>query len=259
MTDHQKTAALLEFESAVNAFFTQIKKTNPNYYELLGISTTATQREIEAAYKEYSQEFSPASVALIADPELQKKAQFLIDLGKRAHDVLTDFDKRAQYEKLEFRDVAPESLKELEPGEKAREIYKKAKALYNQKNFSLAVKAMEEAIAFDPHKPDYYHLLGLCQTQIPEWRRKAEVNLKKAAEMETWNAEHQVALGMLFYSEKLYKRAESYFRKALEIEPNHTLAGKKLLEIAGPEKGAMDKIQDQLGKYLPTFFGKKKK
>jgi len=163
------------------------------------------------------------------------------------------------YEKMNFRDIDPDSLKEVEPVDKAREIYRKAKTLYNQKNFSLAARAMEEAIAYDPAKPDYYLLLGLSQTQMPEYRRRAEVNLLKAAELESWNAEHQFALGMLFYSERLPKRAESYFRKCLEIEPNHLQATRKLKEITGPEATTLDKIQNALGKVFPTFFSKKKK
>jgi tetratricopeptide (TPR) repeat protein len=90
-------------------------------------------------------------------------------------------------------------------------------------------------------------------------KHKAETSLLKATEMESWNAEPYAELGMLFYSERLYKRAEGYFRKALELEPSHTVARKKLEEIVGPEIKPMEKVQKTLGKVFPSFFGKKKK
>lgn len=251
-------AEMAAFEAAVNLFYDKLKNKGMNYYELLGIPTNATHRDIENAYKKYSQEFSQANVNLLSDPELRKKAQFLVDTGKRAYDLLIDFEKRGQYEKLGFRDVDPESLKEEDPIEKAREIYRKAKTLFNQKNFPMAIKALEEAINLDPSRADYVLFLGKCQAQIPSLKHKAEETLRKASELESWNAEPYAALGMLFYSERLFKRAEGYFRKALELEPSHALARKKLDEIAVPEVKPMEKVQKTLGKVFPSIFGKKK-
>ncbi|UCH97659.1 MAG: DnaJ domain-containing protein [Candidatus Aminicenantes bacterium] len=250
---------LAAFETAVNLFYDKIKNKGMNYYELLGIPTNATHRDIESAYKKYSGEFSPAKVAAVSDPELKKKAQFLVDKGKRAYDLLIDFDKRAQYEKLGYRDVDPGSLKEEDPIETAREIYRKAKTLFNQRNYSMAIKGLEEAINLDPSRADYMLLLGRCQAQIPSLKHEAEESLRKASEMESWNAEPFAALGMLFYSERLYKRAEGYFRRALELEPTHDLSRKKLEEIVGPQVKPMEKVQKTLGKVFPSFFGKKKK
>jgi tetratricopeptide (TPR) repeat protein len=250
---------MASFETAVNIFYDKLKNKGMNYYELLGIPTNATHRDIESAYKKYASEFSPAKVRAITNPELKKKAQFLVDKGKRAFEMLIDFDKRGQYEKLGFRDVDPESLKEEDPAEKAREFYRKAKTLFTVGNFPVAIKALEEAIKNDDTRADYYLLLGKCQAKIPEMKHKAEANLRKATEMESWNAEPYAEMGMLFYSERLYKRAEGYFRKALDLEPSHAVAKKKLEEIVGPEVKPMEKVQKTLGKVFPTFFGKKRK
>jgi curved DNA-binding protein CbpA len=247
------------FETAVNLFFDKLKNKGMNYYELLGIPTNATHREIESAYKKYSEEFSPAKLGTLSDPVLKKKAQYLIEKGKRAYEILVNFEKRGQYEKLGFRDVDPESLKEEDPIEKAREIYRKAKTLFTQRNYTMAVKALEEALKLDETRADYMLLLGRCQAQIPASKHKAEASLRKACEMESWNAEPYVALGMLFYSERLFQRAEGHFRKALELEPNHAMAKKKLAEIIGPEVKPMEKVQKTLGKVFPSIFGKKKK
>ena len=247
------------FETVVNLFYDKLNNKGMNYYELLGIPTNATHRDIESAYKKYAEEFSPAKVVAVSDPELKKKAQFLVDKGKRAYEMLINFDKRGQYEKLGYRDVDPESLKEEDPVEKAREIYRKAKTLFTMQNYPVAIKVLEESIKYDATRADYYLLLGKSQAKIPEMKHKAEESLRKASEMESWNAEPYAELGLLFYSERLYKRAEGYFRKALELEPSHTMAKKKLEEIVGPEVKPLEKIQKTLGKVFPSFFGKKKK
>ncbi len=258
MTGTGSQTDMAAFEAAVNIFYDKVKNKGINYYELLGIPANATHRDIESAYKQFSEEFSPGKVAAATNPELKKKAQFLVDKGKRAFEVLTDFNKRGVYERTGFRDVDPATLVEEDPIEKARELHRKAKNFYNQKNYSTAMKAMEEAIKNDESRADYYLLLGLCQSQFPSLKRKAEENLQKASSMETWNAEPHVGLGMLFYSERLVKRAETHFRRALELEPNHATAKKKLEEIVGPEVKTMEKIQKALGKVFPSFFGKKK-
>jgi tetratricopeptide (TPR) repeat protein len=149
----------------------------------------------------------------------------------------------------------PEPEKKEEPSDRAKMLYRKAKTLYTQKHYPIAIGALEEAIRIDPGKSDLYLLLGLCQSEIPELKRKAEESLLKSAGMESWNAEPFAALGMLFYSEKLNSRAEVYFRKALTLEPRHALAKSKLAELS-PEKVS---FMDHLKQSLTAVFERKKK
>jgi tetratricopeptide (TPR) repeat protein len=256
MSNGDDSVNLAELEAAINFFYDKFKSQETNHFELLGLSHTATHRDIEAAYLKYSQEFSPEKIAKITNIEVKEKGDFLFNRGRLAYDTLINFDKRAEYEKRGFKDEEPE--KEEDDEEKARAIYKKAKSLKTMKEYRKAALVMTEAIKLDPNKPSYYLLIGLCQSQVPELRREAENNLQKAAELESWNAEPLVGMGMLFFSERLFKRAEMYFRKALELEPKHEIARAKLEEIVGPEVKAMDKVKKNLSKVFPTIFGKKK-
>lgn len=258
MTNSSQQGELLELEAAINFLYDTFTGKPTNHFELLGLSTTATQKEIEIAYKKYSEEFSPQRIAMLTNPETRKKGNFLISRGKQAIDILTDFKKRADYEKRGFRDPSPEDIPEDTDEEKAKIIFKKAKSLKTMKDYDKAIWALKEAIKLDPNKPAYYLMLGQCQAQSPQHKKEAEQNLQKAAEIESWNAEPFFELGMLFYNERLYKRAETFFRKALEQEPNHHQARIKLEAIVGPEKKFLDVAQDKLGKVLPTIFGRKK-
>lgn len=257
MINKSNQGNMSEFKAAVIFFYDKFTNKDINHFELLGLAKTATHKETEAAYKKYSEEFSSERIAMLKDPEVKEKGEFLINRGKQAYEILIDFNKRAEYEKKGFRDISPEDVEE-DVDEKARIIYKKAKTLKSMKYYDEAVRAMKEAIKLDPGKSDYYLLLGLCQSKIPEYKKEAGENLQKVVEIEPWNAEPLVALGMLFHSERLYKRAEVYYRKALELEPNHALAKTKLVEIVGPERKPLEAVQKALGKYLPSLFGKKK-
>jgi len=247
------------FESRINQLFEKINQPGIEYFELLGLPRNAILKDIENAYHKIYAEFSNENMMNISDPGMKEKANKVLERLRRAFEVLSDYNKRAEYEKRGYRELSAEDIPDDDPIEIARDLCKKAKTLYNRQDYNMAIAALEQAIKLDATKPDHYYLLGLCQSKLPALKREAEQNLLKASEMEPWNAEILAALGMLFYSERLFTRAESYFRKTLAQEPSHSLAKKKLEEIVGPEKKTMDSVKDGLSKVFPTFFGKKKK
>ena len=239
----------------------RMKAPGYNYFTLLGLTIAATQKEIEAAYRQLAEELSRVRLAALGQSEAGRKGQLLAQQLQRAFQVLSDYGKRGEYEKRGYKEfVAPDAKEDTV--EFAKALYRKAVTLFNQKNFQKAIVVVEDAIRNNPAKAEYYLLLGLCQKELPSMKRQAEQNLSKASTIEPWNAEHVVALGMLFYSERLMKRAVGFFRKALELEPKHDLARKKLAEITGPEKNFSDLIKEKgeklLKKVLPSFFDRKK-
>lgn len=244
--------------ASVNTFYYEIKDRELDHFEYLGISKTATQKEIEDKFQSFLHEFPPGSDSQISDPDIKERFAYILNRGRKAYNIVADYSKRAEYEKNGFREKS-EIPEEEDPIEKARNLYRKGKALYQRQQFLPAISLLEQSIAIDP-KADAYLLVGMIQTGFPELRRKSEQNLLKAAELESWNAEPYAALGLLFYHERLLKRSEGYFRKALELDSSHALARRRLEEIAGPDKrDIVGEVQDKLKKALPSIFGKKKK
>jgi len=247
----------ISFEARIRQVYDRLKTKEINHFDLLGLQKNATIKEIEAAFQKYTQAFPRDKIEMIENPEIRKMGQFIRERIARANEVLSDYGQKAVYEKRGYRDTEVE--KEEDAEEKAKSLYKKAKALHTQKQYPPAIQLLQEAIKLDPDKSAYYLLLGVCQSPFPSLKKDAETNLLKAAEMESWNAEPYVALGLLFYSEKLVKRAETFFRKAVEIEPNNTVAKSKLFDICGPEETFMDSVQKKLRQHLPSVFDRKKK
>lgn len=238
----------------------RLEKGNLDYYALLGLDRTATVADINRAYDQWREKLSNRELAAINDVktrEIMEKVRRRMD---RAHTILTNFDQRAAYEKRGFREEGEVEPQEEDPLEKAKELFRKAKTLYAQKQFGSAILALEESLKLDSEKGDVLLLLGMCQYRNPAMKRAAEANLQKAAQLEPWNAEPMAALGNLFYSEKLMKRAESFYRRALELEPRHEMARRRLNEIAPPEDNSLkSSVRSALKKGLPSLFDRKKR
>ncbi len=224
---------------------------------MLRINTTSTFKDIELAYEEFIKVFSVENIEKIENEIYKKKAKFLEEKGKRAFKVLGDYNLKMTYEKNGYSEDAPKSPKEEDPIGKGRTLFGKAKVLYNSQRYDLAIITLNEAISLDSEKASYYLLLGQSQAKIPEKIRDAEKNLLTAFELEDWNAEPLAALGLMYYSARFKNKAESYFRRALELEPKHVLAKKKLEEITGPIISPKDKIKGVLARMLPSLFAKK--
>jgi len=255
MTAYENQSQLIDMIREMRG---RLNRPDMDYFNLLGLNRTAILKDIEAAYLRVAEALSPERIEALEDPALRGQAQEVRRVIQRAFEVLSDYGKRAEYEKRGFREASAEDQPEEDPLDVAKALYRKAKTLYSRQDYATAIKALEQAIQLDPKKADHYYLLGLCQSRVSSLKRDAEKNLLRALDMEPWNAEHHVALGMLFYSEKMFARAESYFRQALSKEPGHLLARKKLTEIVGPEKTGMDAVKEGLQKVFPTFFKKKK-
>ncbi len=231
-------------------FYNRLQSNKIDYYELLGMNSTASMDEIKDSYFTLAKKFHPDRMSSTIEPEIKEKANFVFAAINKAYETLSNEQKREEYDSMGYRESEDEIGSEENLKEKARIFYLKARTLYNKGQFWEAATLLDEAIKIDSAKPAYFLLLGLSQMNIVSLRKTAETNLQKASEMEPWNAEPLTAMGMLFLSERLNNRAENFFRKALSINPNHALAKKKMAEMG---KAPAKKIS------FSSFFHKKKK
>jgi curved DNA-binding protein CbpA len=214
----------------------KLKAKEMDYYELFNLKNTASFDEIKEVYYQHAKKYHPDRLGEVQDPELREKANFVFARINKAFEVLGNEEKRREYDMKGYKEIQSSEKTSENLIEKANLYYRKAKTLYGQQRFREATGLLEEAIRNDPNKASYYLLLGLSQSNIPNLRRTAEKNFQKVIELEPWNPEPFAALGLLFQFEKLEKRAESFYRKALAIDPEHELAKKRLSEITGDGK-----------------------
>lgn len=257
----------MPLDKRVQFYYEKAIQQKLNYYQMLEVTPTSTQRDIETAHARFVRLFPTVQLSQLPNEQLREWMGTIVRRLQYAIQTLSDFQKRGEYEKRGFKEADEVEDQKDNPIEQAKIIYRKAKTLQMQKDYSKAIMAIKEAIKLDPDTASYYLMLGMCQSEVPMYRREAEPNLLKASELESWNAEPLVALGMLFYNERLMNRAEGYFRKALELENNHPVARRKLSEIAVPEKKSILSIlkplfaplRKILATIMPTFFKDSKK
>jgi len=216
--------------------YEKLKFKEIDYYELFNLKNTATFSEIKDVYYQHAKKFHPDRFGDSRDPELREKANFVFARINKAFEVLNNEEKRREYDMKGYKEIQNMDKVSENLLEKANLFYRKAKTLYAQKKFWEAASLLEEALRNDAGKASYFMLLGLSQSNIPNMRRTAEKNLQKVVEMEPWNAEPLVALGLLFMAEKMDKRAENFFKRALAIDPDHEVALSKIAELTPGSK-----------------------
>jgi len=93
----------------------------------------------------------------------------------------------------------------------------------------------------------------MCESRLPAYVRKAEQDFLTAIQLEPWNPEGYVGLGLLYKAEGLQTKAVKQLEKALEVEPEHASAREAYEELTGGKK------KPSKGPFGLNIFGPKKK
>jgi len=209
----------------------KISKKRLNYYQLLGTNNAAPVEEVKKSYFDFSRKYHPDRINAAPDSTVMMRANEVFAEINKAYEILSDQSKKSEYDARGYRDASELEAAPTDKGKNARELYLKANRFFKGKRYFEAVSLMEQAVVIDSSRANYFLLLGLAQSKLPAMKKHAEKNLLKAHELEPWNADHLFALGELYRSENLMKKAEHYFQKALEINMEHTLAGQAVQDL----------------------------
>lgn len=115
----------------------------------------------------------------------------------------------------------------------AEQLYQQGRARFDRKEYHAAVHLLKEAIKLDPNKAPYHFHLGIALIRNPRTRREAEHHLGRAAQLDSYNPQIRVKLGLLYKEMGLQKKAEVYFKDALKLDPENKTAKKELGGLGG--------------------------
>jgi tetratricopeptide (TPR) repeat protein len=127
----------------------------------------------------------------------------------------------------------------------------------DRKEYHAAIHLLREAVKIDPTKAPYHFHLGHALIRNPRTRREADEHLTKSAELDPYNSQMRVKLGMLYKEMGLKKRAEQFFKAALSLDPENRAAMREIQGSEAEKKANMPSLwKSDMGTIAKRLFRK---
>jgi tetratricopeptide (TPR) repeat protein len=223
-----------------------------NFYQIFRVNKQASDEDIKKAYFQLARKFHPDRFDRSLPAADRAKIEDVFDKITKAYHTLTDRELRKSYDVK--MPVAGADDKGKDTLKQADTKFRQAKTLYSQARYEDAINLLEEVVRLNRLKGGYFLLLALTEMKIPGFRRRAEEHFLKAIELEPWNPECYVGLGILYKLEGMTLKATKQFQKALEYDGEHEAARRELEALTGEKKKTGLK-----GLLSTNIFGSKKK
>jgi tetratricopeptide (TPR) repeat protein len=220
-------------------------------YQILDIQKTAADEDVKKAYFQMARKFHPDRFDRKVVTEFKVQIDEVFDGITNAYRVLSNKESRRVYDAKSGTSAPQEDAQETL--RRADTKFRQGKTLHSQGRYDEAITYLEEAVRIRRDKGDYFLLLAMCESKLRPYIQKAEQDFLKAIQLEPWNPEGYVGLGLLYKAEGLQTKAIKQLEKALEAEPDHASAREALEELTGGKKKAGK------GLFGLDLFGSKKK
>jgi tetratricopeptide (TPR) repeat protein len=186
-------------------------------WELLSVARDASAKEVRRAYLNAAKRLHPDRLAQLDLLDLKEAANEVFAEIARAHEVLSDPEKRKQYESS----LGAESETDAQRVAEAEASYVRGEQLMRAGNFRGALEFLERAVALWPDEADYQAALGwsLHRKTPPESARALE-HFERAYALGTEQAVWWLRGSLVAKSLGNEKRAAELTARARAIDPN---------------------------------------
>ncbi|HET7746188.1 MAG TPA: J domain-containing protein [Vicinamibacteria bacterium] len=201
-----------------------------NFYEILGVSRTATIAEVRKAYALLAREKHPDR---FPDPAQKERAHHDFQLITEAFNTLSNDKSRREYDDGLARPSRP-----MTPEEIAGQTYERGMAAFQSNDFFGAVELFRTSLNHVPDDPRVLAALGRALVKNPHWVREGVQSLEKAAQLAPRHAPIHAELAEVLLGQNLRLRARRAAETALRLDPGNE-AARRVLQAAGEgEPGA---------------------
>jgi tetratricopeptide (TPR) repeat protein len=230
----------------VLSFYEKLREA-PGPADVLGVSSTAIDVDVESAHAALVQEYAaerfspPARKALsheLAMIGMRLSEAYLLMLNRKAHapdqvprqeDALLLDD-----EKYRVRVGTIRTSKEKEQEEKLRiaeSYYQQALSAFKKNDYWPCIQLCEAAVSAHPDRPELYILMGRAHRKTPKWVKRALTSLEKAISIDLVNEEARLELAKLYIEKGMKTRARHELEDLMQHIPKSQEATALLKEL----------------------------
>lgn len=204
-----------------------------NYYEVLGVERSASEREIRDRFRRLARENHPDRYRGPDKADAERKFQTLTE----AVNVLTNPVRRKQHDD-ELSSGVGRGTADLT--QVARVYMSKGVKAFKEGDIRGAYENFDMAVKHNPQDAKGYHYLALTAARLPGSMRQAVQAIEAAIQREPMNPLFLKDAGLICRNANLVAKAERYLEEALKWDASNAeaqMALSQLREAKEPGKG----------------------
>ncbi len=196
-----------------------------NYYELLGVDRSASEKEIRDRFRKLAREQHPDRYKGTDKTAAERKFQTLTE----AVNVLTNPARRKQHD----ADVAAPGARVAasDPAQIGKAYLSKGIKAYREGDLRSAYENFDMATKHNPTDAKGFHYLAMAASRIPAYARQAVQAIETAVQREPMNGAYLKEAGLICKRAGLTAKAERYLDEALKWDADNIEIRTALAEL----------------------------
>ena len=184
-----------------------------DFYETLGVSTSASDNEIRDAFRKLARAHHPDRF----DASRRASAEMRFQAITEAYNVLGDKERRERYDRARQKNTPTEVPRD--PRELARLLLANAAAAARQGDAARARELFDQAVAHDTESARAHHLFGIFLCRQGGDARLGLRHLDTAARLAPMDVRILVDASRGFVEAGMAERAKRYAKQARDLAP----------------------------------------
>jgi curved DNA-binding protein CbpA/CheY-like chemotaxis protein len=204
-----------------------------SHYEFLGVSSTASLEELKTAWLSAAKRYHSDAFSGLDLGSARKVAEDLFARVNEANSVLSDANRRAEYDV--YLDRKAKGLPtDVGVILRAEGVFQRGEVLFKSGRWEDAEAQFREAISLNHAEAEFHAFLGMAMFKRSGKPEEALPHVHKALEMDPRLHSGTIFLSQIYEAQGDVERAKSLLRKAIDKDPDFAQAKDELRRMRTP-------------------------